>query len=351
MSKLLNQIGPFLERLWSRLKPLSAERKLKEAEINQAIERVVDQVDPRIRGLMSYRRKLFPAVERALDYSKELAQRLPGPVQVDRKSWNVDPVVNSLFGSMDKLRWCLTGPEVRKFIERSSIGTDPCYGLLLAFPHVRNQLGMELTGGQVRRDVKQTVISFSNQEVVLPGESETEVRAAVGYGVLDTMVGIVVQETAAQEERIANCEQQLRMLRLKQKVARPMAHGIELQRDGSAVHVQEYESLGRRIAELEKDLSENRRGLETLDDNLDRVVTRLFHPERLLGTDLVKVRMDRMNIVRESKGEEEMGREVEFLRGRRNGQPGRVVLLIRFPRSEIIDEKERRAKMERYVNL
>jgi len=351
MPKLLNQFRSFIEQQWSRLKPASTERKRKEVEVNKAIERVVDQVDPRIRGLMGYRRKLFPAVERALDYSNELAQRIPGPVQLDRKNWNKDAVVNSLFGSMDKLRWCLTGPEVRKFIKRCPVGTDVCYGLLLAYPHVRNQLGMQLAGDQVQHDVRQTVISFTNQEVVLPGETEAEVRAAIVHGILDTVVGIVVQEMAGQEERIANFEEQLRMLRLKQKVASPRAHGIELLRDGSAVHIQEYESLGQRIAELEKDLAENRRGLETINDYLDRVVALLLHPERLLGADLVRVRMDRMNIVREGKDEEEMGREVEFLRGRRNDQPGRVVLLIRFPKSEVIDEEERRAEMERYVSL
>ena len=351
MPKLLNQVRSFLEQQWSRLKPTSPGRKQKEAEVNKAIERIVDQVDPRIRGLMGYRRKLFPAVERALDYSNELAQRLPGPVQVDRKNWSEDPVVNSLFGSVDQLRWCLTGPEVRKFVKGSSVGTDLFYGLLLAFPHERNQLGMDLAQGQVRRDVKQTVMSFTNQEVVLPGETEAEVRLAVVGGILDTIVGIAVEETAAQEERIASIEEQLRMLRLKQKVARPRAQGIELLGEGNAIHVQEYESLVKRIAELEKDLADNRRGLETVDDYLDRVAALLLHPERLLGADLTKVRMDRMNIVREGKGEEELGRDVEFLRGRRNGQPGRVVLLIRFPRSEIIDEKVRRAEMERYLNL
>ena len=58
-----------------------------------------------------------------------------------------------------------------------------------------------------------------------------------------------------------------------------------------------------------------------------------------------------MNVVREGKDETEMGREVEFLRGRRYDQSGRIILPIRFPRSEIIDEKDRLAEMERYVNL
>ncbi len=353
MSKFVMKMMPFFERLWSWLKPVSPERRQKEKAVNEAIEQVVNQVDPRIRGLMGYQRKLFPAVERALDYSSELAQRIPGPIQVDRQSWGKDPLVNSLFGSMDKLRWCLTGSEVRKFLKTCSVGTDQCYGLLMAFPHARNRLGMDLAGDQVRRDVKQTVMSFTNQQVVLPGESEAEVRAAVVHGLLDTIVGLVMQEMSGQEERIAASEDLLRMLRLKRKVLGPQVHGIDLLRDGNEAEaeVQEYESLGKQIAEVERDLTEHRRGLETLDDYLDRLAALLLHPERVFGADLVKVRMDRMNIVREGKGEEEMGREVEFLRGRRHDQPGRVSLLIRFPRSEVIDEKERRAEMELYANL
>ena len=44
-----------------------------------AIEHVVDEINPKIRAVSGYRKKLAPAVERSLDYCLEIVAMIPGP--------------------------------------------------------------------------------------------------------------------------------------------------------------------------------------------------------------------------------------------------------------------------------
>lgn len=350
MSQFFELIGHYIREQWSRLKVRSAEEKRLEDEVHRAIERVVDQSDPRIRGIMGYRHKLFDSVATSLRACSALAARIPGPVQVDPRTWATDPLINALFGSVERMRWVLSSPEVRQYVKDTALQTEDCFAFLLALPQVRTQLGMELLGDAVQRDVRQTTVSFANQEVVLPGPDADTVRRLAAGAIMDTLVGLAVAEITAQEERIAELEERLRIVRLKQKVLRPRAQGVDFVSEGGGSHLADYNALGKRILELEKDLAEARKGLSTVDDYLDRLNAELRHPEQLGGAKLERIRLDRMNVVREETADGDDAVELEFLRGYRRGQPGRVLLLIRFPRSELIADQERLAAIEHYVN-
>jgi hypothetical protein len=157
-----------------------------------------------------------------------------------------------------------------------------------------------------------------------------------------------VREIAGQEERIAELEDRLRMTRIKRKAVCPGARGLDFLHDGSEGHLAEYETLGKRIEELEQALSQARVGLATLDDHLDRLRSILEQPERYIGARPERVRLDRMNVVREDADHQE-SQEIELLRGYRADQAGRVLLLIRFRREDLIPDSERLAEVERFL--
>ncbi len=349
MSELWERVGRFVRDWWGSQQTAGADRRRHDEEVERTIERVVDHANPRIRGLPGYRRRLRDAVARSLDYCDELAQRLPGPVRLDRQTWSSDPQVNALFASADRMRWALTSPQVRAYVKETPLETGDCYAVLAAMPQVRSQLGMELLGDAIQRDVKQTTVSFANHEVGLPAGDPEQVRVLTAHAVMDTLVGTAVQDIAAQEERIAGLDERLRMVRIKQKALSPTARSVDLLGTGGEPKSAEYEALGKRIQELEMDLADARQGLSTLDDYLDRLVAVLRHPENHVGARLERVRLDRMNVVRQDRGDDD-AQVLEFLRGYRGDRPGRVLLMVRFPRSELVPDSERLAEVERYVN-
>jgi hypothetical protein len=344
-------IGLFIEERRSRLAVSSDSKRLHDAEVQRAIERVVDAANPRVRALPGYRRKLFDAVARSLDYCGELAERIPGPVTLDRESWMNDPLVNALFASRERMRWCITSPAVRTYVKKTALETGDCYGILVAMPEVRTQMGMELRGDAIQRDVSQKVVSFVGHELLLPAADPEGVRAQIREAILDILVEIAVQDIAEQEGRIAELEDRLRIVRIKQKAISPTGRGIDFLGTGTESRMAEYEAASRRIRELEQDLVETRKGLATLDDYLERLTSLLMHPESQVDIRPERVRLDRMNVVREEGGDAaEGGVELELTRGHRGERAGRVLLLVRFARAELIPEQERLAEVERYVN-
>lgn len=351
MPGIWDNIRLFAEGQRSRLTVKSAHTRLHESQVKRAIERVVDAANPRLRALPGYGRKLFDAVARSLEYCAELTERIPGPVTLERESWSQDPAVNALFASHDRLRRCITSPAVRAYVKETALETGDCFGILLAMPEVRTQLGTELFGDAIQRDVRQTVVSFADHELLLPAADPGHVREQIKDAILDVLVEIATRDIAEQEGRIAELENRLRIVRIKQKAVSPMGRGIDFLGSDSGTRLADYEAASGRIRELERDLADARVGLTSLDDYLERLKVTLLHPERHLSIKVERTRLDRMNVVR-TEGEDGAGggTEIELARGYRGDRAGRVLLLVRFPRAELIPDRDRLAELERYAN-
>jgi hypothetical protein len=103
---------------------------------------------------------------RILEHVESLEAQLPAPIDVDAATWADDPLINALFGNLESIRRAVSGPAVRDWLRAHPIETgDHLYGLLVAWPRERTQLGMELVGDQVQRDVKQRTLSFADHEL------------------------------------------------------------------------------------------------------------------------------------------------------------------------------------------
>lgn len=350
MNDLWGQVKGLVRAGWSQRRTRGEARRQREALVHQAIERLVERTDPRLRALPGYRRKLFAAVDGCLVYCTELAGRIPGPLTLDRPNWGTDPVLNALFGDWERVRQVLSGPAVRAYVKATALETADCYAVLAALPMEIDRLGMELVGDDVQRDVRQKVLTFANHEVGLPGPDESSVRAQAVQAVMDNLVVVAAAEIGGQEERIADLEERLRMVRIKRKSMSPgLGGGLDFLHDDTAGHLAESQALERRAVELEQELAGARTGLATLDDYLVRLNAILTEPQRHLGARPERYRLDRMNLGREGADAGGESRVVELLRGYRSDRPGRVLVLIRFRREDLIPDRERLAEIERYA--
>ena len=347
MSKVLPRLRHLLEEGLAGLRPKSAEQRRHEADVHRAVEQVVDQVNPRLRAVSGYRRRLFPVVEKTLAYAGELAARAPEPLLFDRQRWAQDPRVNALFGDLEGMRRVLTGPEVRRFLRDRPLGGD-CYAVLASAPDLRTQLGMELAGETIRRDVRQTTLSFADHEVLLPSESEQELRRRLAALATETLVGIAVEDILLREARITELDDRLRIVRIKARALEARSRGAAFDPAGGSAQLREAASLRARAGELEQELAGARAGLEGLEDYLDRLIERLARPEDRLSLKEVRLRLDRMNIVR-AGGTDADSNEIVFHRVQRGDAPARVIHLIRFPRSELLEDRERLRGIETYL--
>ena len=69
------------------------------AIIEQRIEQVVTMVDPRLKLVPGYHRKLAPAVEQAVLYCRELEAQIPAVIETSAATWSGSPVLRALFAT------------------------------------------------------------------------------------------------------------------------------------------------------------------------------------------------------------------------------------------------------------
>ena len=128
MLKLISRIQ---EQLRER-RAVKAIAEAKEQRLLAAIEQVVDQIEPRIRGISGYRRKMRPAVQRTLEFATEICDRIPGPIEVSRKTWSSDPMVKAFFAGTEDLRRVFSNSDDIREVFTSHPASEQmqCYAVL-----------------------------------------------------------------------------------------------------------------------------------------------------------------------------------------------------------------------------
>lgn len=148
-----------------------------DAALRARIDQAATAIDPLIRQVNGYEKKLAPAVQHALDYCADIARRIPGPFAVNRGAFVSDPLVHALFGSADGIDHMLaTSQCVRDHLSQMTLETGQCCALLGMRIHEKSGFGAALSGEVVRADVAQTTLYFSDHTLAEPSRDEASVR-------------------------------------------------------------------------------------------------------------------------------------------------------------------------------
>ena len=75
-----------------------------ESLVNEAIERAVDGTDPWLRSVSGYKKKLRPAVIRAIDHVVALVNSFPAPLPLDVRGFDDDDRLKGYFLSAKHMK-------------------------------------------------------------------------------------------------------------------------------------------------------------------------------------------------------------------------------------------------------
>lgn len=135
-----------------------------DARTQQAIERAIDRVDPRLRIVSAYQRKLAPAVSRALDYCDGLVHEIPGPIDIDIRAFGRDPLVHAFFAAPEDIgRMLGKSREVKSFVaDPRNQGTEDFFALIGMRRKEKVVLGMQQHGDLISEGVPQRLLYFAD---------------------------------------------------------------------------------------------------------------------------------------------------------------------------------------------
>jgi hypothetical protein len=276
---------------------------------DEALGRAAARVEPRLVHTPHWPGRYRAPLAAALAQARRVAQAVPGPVTLDRAHWVRDPLVHSLFASVEDMERCLAqDPVLADFVHAQGLTTG--FALLSMRRRERQTFGLELGGEVLRRDVPQQLVWFSEHRFLAPAGEEAAARAQLTWALFDRFlerVAVGVERLRAEQERLRQ-EKDLAQARLRQ--ASPV------QRPG----------LQAALQDILTDLGEVAQHLDLA--HLHEVfATVLSHPEDCLYLEEHAYALDAMGVVRRDGPPEASLHFVDLME---RDQPPRTVVMARF---------------------
>ena len=320
----------------------------REHELQQAIEHVVDEIDPRIRALGGYRKKLRPCVKRTLSYCAELVTGIPGSIEASSKSWGRDPMVKAFFSTSGDLRRIFShSNEVREFFDRHP-GADLCYALLSMQRNERTTLGMEMRGEVLKRDIKQVSVSFTDHWLVKPSASETELRKNLEQRAFDVLISYALERITRLVSARDSLEEQQHLLEMQLKIAHLRSKGLAPPNKNEDAADIDIETLNEQAQHTGQALQQAHARLTTLDDYIDRIADVLGEPQAHLKLNTVSMCLSGMNIKLDGLSNT-TGNTLELREATLGKNLKRILSIIRFPRDDLLPKRNFLAEAARKI--
>ncbi|KPK33879.1 MAG: hypothetical protein AMJ66_04680 [Betaproteobacteria bacterium SG8_40] len=275
-------------RLFGPAAPPDADQAL----VADAIEAIVDAVDPRIRAERRYASKLEAGVRRTIEHMRAIGQRLPPPVDLSPASWQSEALVRCCFARPDDVRELLgRSRELYRFFAANP-GCDEAHALLGMRREERTVLATALVGDALRQDVQQVTVSFDRRRLIAPAADALGCRREVGAAILRRMAALALQGMIGKERRVKDLEERKGILATRLRM-------LHLRRDGvQRALEEEAEDPAAEIAQLERALQATvdefiaeKASLKTLEGIIDGV-RRIFEaPQKVLGLETLEMRL------------------------------------------------------------
>lgn len=247
------------------------------AMLARAIEQVVDKTDTRIRAVPRYTQRLKGPVEQVFQLVDDLVERIPPPVSCRRSTYTQDDRIRALFAGPDQLQKVFSESDnVRSYFSDNGAIED-CWALLCMQKDESTRAGMAQINGKVVRDVLQTVVSFTDHQLMSPGSSEQDARCALKSCIFNSLLAHAKLE----------------------------ARGIHIM---------------------------------TPSDRLQFVINILEEPGQYVSERRCQMRLNNTNVLLDSK--DNAGYEIELSEIKVASHKSRVALLVKFPRTDLLPKPE-----------
>ena len=197
--------------------------------LEEAVEGVVDGIEPKIRLVRGYQKKLQPVVATARAYIDALVEQIPGPLFMTPKAFIKDPYVNAFFATPGEVSTVFSASsELREFFARpENADIDIACGLLCMVEEEKSVLGMELAQGAIRRDVRQTSVNFSDHKVLTPGATEADARLGLKNCIFNALVSHALQHIADLKAQRRELQDQRRILYARLRARQAYNGGLD----------------------------------------------------------------------------------------------------------------------------
>jgi len=303
--------------------------------LSLAVEKVVDETDPRLRVVPGYAGRLKEALQSAFQHITEVVEEIPGAFLCSRSSFISDPRVNAFFAGPDQLREIFSGSEEIRGLFDAAPEAQECWALLCMRKQENRHLGMALQGGELRREVMQTGVNFTDHQLLSPGASEADARSALKCCIFNSLLSYIHHRSKTAREQSEDLRNRRRVLLGRLKHHSGEEKGRELQG---------------RLQEVERKLADRELNLDSLEAHLEFISNVLANPQRYVSWERQELRLSRLGIKLE--GDSVQAGNSLFLSEIHIADHGpRIAALVRFPRAELLPHQDYLRKADLFLAI
>jgi hypothetical protein len=283
------------------------------AQLDDAVDAIVEAVEPRIRVVPRYRKKLAPSVTRTIRFLRSLAPALPDPIELSRAAWSADSYINAFFATAADVPAALGRSDALRafFDDPANVRFEAAYALLGMRREERIVLASALIDGEVRRDVAQTTIGFATHNLFALAADPATMRRLVGEAILERVAGLVLERIVATRERATELDTRKSMLATRLRMLNLRRGGLRELAPGEPDPALEIAAIEKELAATVEDHLEVKASLATLDYSIDQIEQVFGDPQQYLGLDTIDVRVNRMGYKLET-GSAEAGSDLRL---------------------------------------
>ncbi len=313
-----------------------------DARLDEAIERVIEGTDPRLRALGETRERLAPVVSHALEFARGVAARLPAGIDMSPAAWDGTPVLRAMFARPADIARVLSDSEdLREFLASpDALGLETIHCVVASTRLERTVLGAALEGDMLRQDVVQKTVSFGDFRLVGFSPTEDALRTRIGEFVFEGLViaalGAMVEGRHLQGEQL---EARRRLLRARLQLMEKGGAGLDATLDAGAAPHADIAQLRAELAGNEAELASLKEGPTGLHGVLELLVAALHEVEDILRPRTVSLRLNAMNVLAGQDDAEASTIELFECSTVFKNRPRRVAFLAAFPRGLVAERR------------
>lgn len=302
-----------------------------DAALRLRIEQTATTVDPRIRMLHGYEKKLATGVANAFDYCERIALAVPGPFSIDRGAFTSDPLVHALFGSADDIATTMAASQpLRDYLAaHPAVSDEPIFALLGMRLGLHAGFGTRLAGEIIKHDEPQTTLSFSDHTLAEPSPDLDSLHRRLAETFFAGLLKDLTEQIEVQRQELFELREHLALDKAMQRSA------------GKPEPAERLAHMQARITELGDGLMP--------DVLLPRLNEILMSPAARLRLEPARLRIDRLGVIVAADDRETPADVVRFAELVSRDQRRWVVMCVRFEHREARDALAALSERRRYM--
>lgn len=310
-------------------------------DVDEYVERVIEGIDPRLRLVSGYKRKLHDQVFLSLSHINNLVDQIPGPIKVSRKTFISDPGVRAYFASPDALQEIFNRATELKsyFAAKEHAEQEECCAMLCANKEEKKTMGIDLKDDILRHDIIQTSINFIDHKVLSPATAEDQVRKGIKMCIFDGLITYALQHIASIKIRRRDLRNEHRILHAKLRARQANGNGLSTMLAEAGSVKDDAAEIKVQLSETENELYEMLGKKDVFAFYLDEIRKIFAQPEDFIRLNAASFRLTDMGIKVEDNAPQAVNTvcfsELEIIHVLK-----RVVTIIRYYRDDLNFNKQ-----------